>query len=209
MKDEDGKRRPQPAAAKVAAATPGPGPLAALARRAADEVVAVLAGVDEDEIEAAVAVLAGARRIVCHGVGREGLQLKGLAMRLYHLGCAAGVVGDMICPPVGAGDLLVVSAGPGWFSTVAALIGEAQAAGARCLVFTAEAGGRCGQLADFRVLVPAQTMASDLSAPTSILPMGSLYEAALHIGLELLVLKLRDRLGIDAAAMRARHTNLE
>ena len=60
------------------------------------------------------------------------------------------------------------------------------------------------------LLLPAQTMADDQGeAKTSVLPMGSLYEGCLFVLFEVMVLKLKDRLGIDAEAMRARHTNLE
>lgn len=52
-------------------------------------------------------------------------------------------MGEMTCPPVGSGDLLLLSAGPGYFSTVAALAGEAREAGARVVVFTAQVGAAC------------------------------------------------------------------
>jgi 6-phospho-3-hexuloisomerase len=39
--------------------------------------------------------------------------------------------------------------------------------------------------------------------------MGSLFEGAQYLAFELLILALRDRLGIAPEAMRARHTNLE
>ena len=156
------------------------------------------------------ATLAEAGRIACHGVGREGLMMKALAMRLYHLGLDAHVVGDMTTPPVGAGDVLFVSAGPGTFSTIDALRRVAQAAGAKVLCITAEPGGSVPRGADHVVHLPAQTMAADQgAAATSILPMGSLYEVMMLLFFELLVLDLRARLGISPEAMRANHTNLE
>lgn len=160
------------------------------------------------QIPQLVAELGAASRIVCYGVGREGQMMKALAMRLYHLGCDAHVVGDMTTPPVAAGDVLCVSAGPGEFSTVAALVTVAQTAGAKVICFTAEPDGPVPSQADLAVHLPAQTMATD-SAATSILPMGSLYEALLFLFFELLVLDLRDHLGISPEAMRANHTNLE
>ncbi|WP_102960484.1 SIS domain-containing protein [Mangrovicella endophytica] len=169
----------------------------------------VLDGIDPADVDGAVEVIASARRIALYGVGREGLQIKGFAMRLFHLGLDAHVVGDMTTPPLGAGDLLIVSAGPGDFSTVRALMETAQAAGARTLCVTAEPNGDCPQRATSVLTVPAQTMANDRSAPSSVLPMGSLYEGALFILFEILILKLVKHLGSDAAAMRARHTNLE
>ncbi|HET9597068.1 MAG TPA: SIS domain-containing protein [Anaeromyxobacteraceae bacterium] len=180
-----------------------------LYRAALDDLAAVFARLDDGPVQRAVEALAAARRIALYGVGREGLQIKGLAMRLFHLGLQASVVGGMSTPPLGAGDLLVASAGPGHFSTVEALMGVARAAGARTLVVTAQPGGACARAADLVLPVPAQTMADDRGAATSVLPMGSLYEGALYVLFEVMVLRLRDRLGVGAEAMRARHTNLE
>ena len=82
-------------------------------RSALDELGAVFDRLDDAGVERAVALIAASRRIALYGVGREGLQIKGFAMRLFHLGLQASVVGDMTTPPLAAGDLLVVSAGPG------------------------------------------------------------------------------------------------
>jgi len=181
-----------------------------LHRRALDEIGDCLDKVNGEEFDAALTEIAAAGRIALYGVGREGLAIKGLAMRLFHLGLKAAMVGDMTTPPVGPGDLLIVSAGPGDFSTVAALMGVAHAAGARTLVVTAEPTGAAATRADRVLTVPAQTMARDQGAgATSVLPMGSLYEGALYVLFEILILGLRDRLAVTPAQMRANHTNLE
>ena len=183
------------------------------ARAAADELGRACAAIDPSEMAALVEAIAGAGRIVLHGVGREGLMMRALAMRLHHLGLDAHVAGDMSVPPLGAGDLLVVSAGPGDFATVRALAGVAAGARARTACVTARPEGATPRACDVVLAIPAQTMADDQGrdggAPASILPMGSLFEGAQFLAFELLVLALRDRLGVDAAAMRARHTNLE
>ena len=58
--------------------------------------------------------------------------------------------------------------------------------------------------------IPAQTMADDQGAKkSSVLPMGSLYEGALFVLFEVMILKLRDKLKIDPEVMRGNHTNLE
>ena len=184
--------------------------LSDLATRAAAEIRDAVAAIDPASLEGMVGELARARHIACHGVGREGLMMRALAMRLYHMGLDAHVVGDMSCPPVGPGDLLVVSAGPGAFSTVNGLIGVARDSGARVACVTAQADGSAPRAADRVFLIPAQTMANDRgAAATSVLPMGSLFEGAQYLAFELLILALRDRLGVDPEAMRARHTNLE
>jgi len=154
-------------------------------------------------------MIAAAGRIAVYGVGREGLQLKGFAMRLFHLGLPVSVVGDMTTPPLAKGGLLLVSAGPGFFSTVAALMGVARQAGAKTLLITAQPGGKCAELADLVLHLPAQTMADDQANPVSILPMGSLFEGAQYVLLEVMILKLRDRLKVAPEIMRSNHTNLE
>jgi 6-phospho-3-hexuloisomerase len=183
--------------------------LAEKAARAADEIRAAVAAMDEGNMQAIVAELARAARVVCYGVGREGLMMRAVAMRLYHMGLDAHVVGDMSCPPVGPGDLLIVSAGPGGFSTVNGLISVARGAGARVACVTAQPQGTAPRAADLVFHIPAQTMANDQGGAISILPMGSLFEGAQYLAFELLILALRDHLGVAPEAMRARHTNLE
>jgi 6-phospho-3-hexuloisomerase len=110
---------------------------------------------------------------------------------------------------VGPGDLLIVSSGPGASNVGDALIRVARDAGAKIAVITAQPQGRTPASADVRFHIPAQTMANDRGGGLSVLPMGSLFETAQMILLEILILKLRDRLGETAETMRARHTNLE
>ena len=154
-----------------------------MARMAIGEIDGVLARTPVDAAERMCHEILLARRIACYGVGREGLMMKALCMRLMHLGLDAHVVGDMTTPPVGSGDLLIASAGPGAFSTVLALQDVAQRAGAHVMIITAQPGGDAPQQADTVIELPAQTMATDHTVNTSLLPMGSLYEAAqLEIG---------------------------
>lgn len=179
-----------------------------LHRDALAEIGAALDKVEEGGLAAFVAAIAGAGRIALYGVGREGLAIRGLAMRLYHLGLDVGVVGDMTTPALGPGDLLVVSAGPGGFSTVEALMRVAAAAGAKVALVTANRAGSAAALADIVLVIPAQTMADDIGG-ASVLPMGSLYEGAAFVLFEMIVIALRRELNVDPASMRARHTNLE
>jgi 6-phospho-3-hexuloisomerase len=177
--------------------------------RALDELGTCLRGIDETKLGELVELIARSKRIVLYGCGREGLMMRALCMRLYHLGLDVHMVADMTTPPVGPGDLLLVSAGPGYLATVEALLGVARKAGAGTAAFTAEPGSQVTMSSDFTLLIPAQTMARDRSAPTSFLPMGSLYEGAQFLLYEILVMMLQERLGETGDNMRARHTNLE
>ncbi len=174
------------------------------------ELAAVFSRLDDAAVDGVALRLAQARRIVVFGGGREKLQIMGFAMRLFHMGLQAAVEGDMTTPAVGNGDVLLVTCGPGWISTAEALMQVAHDAGAEVILITAQTAGRCAALADQVLLLPAQTMADDQgTAATSVLPMGSLFEGALFVLFEVMVLKLKAQLGITADAMRATHTNLE
>jgi 6-phospho-3-hexuloisomerase len=179
------------------------------AQTAIAEIAAVLARTGADDAERMCADILNARRIACYGVGREGLMMKALCMRLMHLGLDAHFVGDMTTPPIGAGDLLIASAGPGAFSTVLALQGVAHGARARVMIVTAQPEGNAPREADTVITLPAQTMADDRSLASSLLPMGSLYEAAQLVFFDLVSILLREKTGQTSDQMRRRHTNLE
>lgn len=177
---------------------------------ALNELGGVFEKIVDADVDKALDMIAKAKRIVVFGGGRERLQIMGLAMRLYHMGLPVSVEGDMTTPPVGRGDLFVVTCGPGEISTALALMGVARQAGSAILFLTAQPKSRGAALADLVLTIPAQTMADDQGErKSSVLPMGSLFEGALFVLFEVMVLKLRDRLKIDPAVMRANHTNLE
>ena len=177
---------------------------------AIDELGRVFEKIDDHAVDAAVQMLADATKIVVFGAGREGLQIRGLAMRLFHMGLAASVVGDVTTPAIGRGDLFVATMGPGELSTGLALLDVAKRAGATILVITAQPSGRGARSADKVLVLPAQTMAPHGDGEVlSGLPMGSLYEGCLFILFEVMVMKLLDLIGVDPDAMRQRHTNLE
>jgi 6-phospho-3-hexuloisomerase len=176
--------------------------------RAIAELSAAVARIDPAAIEAACTRIARAGSIVGYGCGREGLQLRGLVMRLHHLGLHVAMQGDMAAPPLGPGDLFLCSAGPGDLSTVTALMRVARAAGADVLLLTAEPAAVPSGLPTDLLHIPATTMASDQQTET-LLPMGSIFEGALFLLFEIMVLRLRDMLGETTETLRARHTNME
>lgn len=182
---------------------------ARLADHAATELGAAVRRVEAADLAASAEAITAARRIVLHGAGREGLMMRALAMRLYHLGLDAHVLGEMSCPPIGPGDLLLPSSGPRQSPTALALVGMGHEAGARTACVTAQPAAPVPAACDIVLTIPAQTMADDCGPDTSVLPMGSLFEGAQFLMFELLVLDLRGRLAVTPEAMRANHTNVE
>jgi 6-phospho-3-hexuloisomerase len=185
------------------------GALGELARSALGELAQVFDRLSDDAVDELIAAIASAKRIVVFGCGREGLQMRGLAMRLFHMGRDVSVWGDMTTPAVGGGDLLIVSAGPGMLATARTLVEIASKAGARTALVTARPDAELARFVDVVAVIPAQTMAHDLGPRASILPMGSLFETAQMLFFELAILKLRPMLRETAETMRRRHTNLE
>ena len=177
-------------------------------RQILTEIDRVLSRVSEAEVTALCDAILSARRIVVYGLGREGLAMRSFAMRLMHLGFNAAVVFDVTTPPVGPGDLFLVSCGPGYLSTVEALTGVARRAGASVLMLTAQPQASLPQQADLRVYLPAQTMA-EAESSASAQAMGSAFEQALWILFDALVPQLQAATDQSADDLRRRHTNLE
>ena len=72
--------------------------LAELSKGALSDLAGVFAAMPEDALDGLVEAIIKARRIVVFGLGREGLQMRGFAMRLFHMGRNVAVWGDMTTP---------------------------------------------------------------------------------------------------------------
>jgi 6-phospho-3-hexuloisomerase len=176
--------------------------------RALREIADAVHSVSDADIEGVVDELLDAGRIACYAGGREGLVMRGLVMRLFHAGLDVHYVGEMTCPAVGPGDLVVLSCGPGRISMVEALAGVAERDGARLLYLTAQPQNPPADRADRVVRVTAQTMADDRESAAA-LPMGSAYEIALFVLVDLITNGVRGRRSESVEELRSRHTNLE
>lgn len=172
------------------------------------EIDQVLSRVSEAEIDAFCEAILNARRILVYGLGREALAMRSFAMRLMHLGFDVAMVGDVTAPPLGSSDLFLVSCGPGYLSTVQALMGVAREAGGRIAMITAQPQAALPQQADLLVYLPAQTMAEGEQSG-SIQAMGSVFEQSMWILFDTLVLRLQVARSQSPDDLRQRHANLE
>lgn len=164
------------------------------------EQAEVFARLPAATLDAAVAAIAAAPRVLLWGQGRTGYALMALAMRLFHCGRDAHWVGGITTPPLRAGDLLIVNASRGDLPSSTAFLRHARALGARGAVLTAAEAGAALDAADEVWRIPAQTWVGP-----SRLPMGGQYEIALWLFGELVVERLMERDGLTPAAMAARH----
>src|ERR1700688_1017523 len=115
--------------------------LSQLSKGALNDLAGVFAAMPENALDGLIEAIVAAKRIVVFGLGREGLQMRGFAMRLFHMGRQVAVWGDITTPEVGPGDLFFASAGPGDLATAATLAAIARKAGARTALVTAQPKG--------------------------------------------------------------------
>jgi 6-phospho-3-hexuloisomerase len=180
----------------------------ALGTRAGQDLEAVFSKFEPSQLEILSQELLAAKRIVCYGVGREGLMMAAIAMRLMHAGFKSYVVGEMVTPAVGAGDIFFASAGPGHFPIIETLLKVAREAGGRTVIVTAQPARAAEMPVDVMIHLPAQTMV-DVAAGLSVLTMGTHYEAALLLLGDLLVLRLLELTNQKREDMYTRYTNMK
>ena len=111
------------------------------ARQALAELERALERLSPDAAMTLADAVLRARRIVVFGLGREGLVVRAFCMRLMHLGLDAHVAGDVTTPPIGPGDALVISTGPGDLRLARAMLLLARDAGAGTIAITAQTSG--------------------------------------------------------------------
>jgi 6-phospho-3-hexuloisomerase len=172
------------------------------------ELESVFQAAEPSQLELLCQELLATQRIVSYGVGREGLMMQAIAMRLMHAGFQSYVVGEMVTPPLGPGDLFLASAGPGHFPTVETLLKVAREAGGRTAVITAQPERAAQMPVDLMIHLPAQTMV-DIAAGRSFLTMGTHYEVSLLLFGDLLVLRLLELTHQTREDMYTRYTNLK
>ena len=179
-------------------------------REVVREIERTVAAIAPEEAERLVDLVLDARRVFVAGAGRSGFAVKAFAMRLMHLGFTAFVVGETSTPSATAEDVVVIGSGSGETTSLVAIAEKAKKIGARVALVTIAPDSRIARLADALVRIPAPTPKVERRGRTaSIQPMGTLFEQTMLVLLDSVVLRLTERMGVDADAMFARHANLE
>jgi 6-phospho-3-hexuloisomerase len=171
----------------------------------------VLARVRERDVEAFERSLLGARRIFVAGLGRTGLMARGFAMRLMHLGRRVYHVGDVITPAIRRGDVLVICSRTGRSPVLLHYVNIAKRAGARTALVTAIAKSPVARRSDVVLLLPSEARrpAKSSRAKDPEPPLGSVFEQALLLVLDLVVVHLMRTLGLSPEDLRRIHTTFE
>ncbi|MCD8139649.1 MAG: 6-phospho-3-hexuloisomerase [Planctomycetaceae bacterium] len=175
------------------------------------EVETLFDQVDDDAMARFAGRVAGvAGTVFVAGAGRSGLLLRCFAMRLMHMGRAVHMVGDVTTPAARQGDLLLIGSGSGETAGLAAMASKAKGLSLTVLLVSANRDSTIGRLADDCLVLPAPTPKSaGTTTATSAQPMGNLFEQAMFLFCEALVMQMMEDGGLTSAQMFERHANLE
>ena len=163
----------------------------------------VLKAVPETDTKPFLDALVEARRVFMYGVGRSGLVARMFGMRLVHLGSESTIVGDTTTPAIRADDLLVVCSRTGRSPILRHAVDLAHREGAAAAAVVGMAGTPLAADADLVVRIPLEVARGE-----SAQPMGSLFEQALLLYLDGIVVRLMEELHKTVEDMERIHSNL-
>ncbi len=179
-------------------------------RKIAEEIGKTAAGVSDQKADRLADRILRSKKVFVAGAGRSGLMLRAFAMRLMHMGFESHVVGETLTPAVEEGDLLVIGSGSGETESLLVMAKKAKQIGAHLVLITIFSQSSIGVYADEVITIPATTAkVLEKAGVDSIQPKGSLFEQALLIFCETIILMLLKKMKIDFAKLMQRHANLE
>lgn len=181
---------------------------------------AVFKKLDTKQLKEFVDLIVKSNKIFIHGAGREGISLRGFAMRLAHLGKPAYWLMDDTTVGMHEGDLLIISDGFGDVGIHRRIEERAVRTGAKVAIITGlPEGGNVKKYADFVLFIPATVYmgkdGDDPNAPKqhdvvpTIQPMGNLYEQHLYLLMDIVSILIKDEMGMTYDDMEANHRNIE
>lgn len=173
------------------------------------EIAQVFDRMDDASVRPLIEAIKAHDRIFLLGGGREGLATRAFAMRLMHLGKESHWIWDDTTPAIGPGDLLICACGSADVGHENHIVRMAKEAGGEIALLSAAAGGYLTQFADVLTIVPAHAYRATGDFVKSDQLMGNLFEQILFLLYDVLVMMLREELGITREAMVARHRNVE
>lgn len=166
---------------------------------------------DQDQLNELRRYILGAKKIFVAGAGRSLLMIRGLAMRLMHMGFTSYVVGETVTPAIEEGDLLIIASGSGATATLRAVAEKCSKIRANLALLTTAPDSPIAMLADCVVKVPAATTKRADSTRTTIQPGANTFEQSVLLIGDALIMELMESrtLSDNNERLMKRHANLE
>jgi 6-phospho-3-hexuloisomerase len=174
-----------------------------------NEIQATLSKSNFSDLKLFVDKILTCEQIVVYGAGRVGLVMKSFSMRLDHLGLKSFFLGDSNVPKVNDKDLLIIGSGSGRTPSVKTIVDTAEKNGLNIICITADKYSAIANSSVSVLIIDTQTKDTDLKLRSSVQPMTTLFEQALLITLDSIILMLMSKLNETHETMVLRHNILE
>ncbi|MEG1887548.1 MAG: 6-phospho-3-hexuloisomerase [Oscillospiraceae bacterium] len=180
------------------------------AAKAAIELSDTLAQIDESSVQKLVQMALEAKKIYFAGAGRSLLALRCVAMRFMHVGFDVYVVGDTTTPAFEQEDLIIIGSGSGETAGLINVAAKAKKIGGKIALISIRNESSIASMCDLVVRIPAYTdKIEDASMKKPILPGGTMFEQAMLVLGDTMILSLGEKNGISTDKYFNRHANLE
>lgn len=190
------------------------------AKAIVEEHDAIFKQLDMEQLKAFIDAIIAAKHVFVHGTGREGISMRGFAMRLAHLGKSAYWLMDDTTIGMQEGDLFIIADGRGDVGIHRRIVEQASKSGAKIAMITGLPEGYLARTYADVILFVHSTVylgdsAEDPNAPKqhdvvpTEQPMGNQYEQHLYLLMDIIAILLKDEMGLTYADMEARHRNVE
>ena len=175
------------------------------------EAHALLATLDADKVKRFITHIDkdwSGKRLFFWARGRSFLVLRGFAMRLMHMGYEVHIVGEVDCPAIGEGDILIVASGSGGTSSVLLMVDKARQFGAKIVAITGRPDSPLQEKADEVVEFNPEKAGDSVQLYSN--GGGTRFEHSLMLFLDSVILSLVFSRREEAyQEMLKRHANLE
>jgi|TARA_B110000037_G_C17114146_1_gene503053 6-phospho-3-hexuloisomerase len=184
------------------------------------EISNILSNVKTKQTEDLINQIILADRVFLVAIGRVNLALQCFGKRLSHLGFKIELVGSLTEKPATKKDLLIVASGSGESIVPLHITKKAKKIGCNILHVTSAKKSSIRKLANYVVELNAPTKKTKLivkdslsdsasKTKTSIQPMSTLFDQALHIYGDIVSVQIIDKLRLNKINLWKNHANLE
>lgn len=180
----------------------------------------VFSQLDMNQLKTFTDAIVAANHIFVYGTGREGISMRGFAMRMSHLGKPTYWLMDDTTIGMHEGDLFIICDGRGDVGIHRRIVQQASKTGAKIAMVTALPEGNLAKnYADIVLFVHSTVYMDEKHAepdapkqydvvPT-IQPMGNQYEQHIYLLMDIIAIIVKEEIGMSYSDMELNHRNIE